>query len=489
MHVELQDIRKYFGSVKANDGISLTFEPGRIYGLLGENGAGKSTLMKILAGFQPADSGHILLDGQPARFATPAAALRAGIGMVYQDPLDFPPFTVLENFLFGRDRRLTLNFRAASAELKDLMGRYGFEVDPQASIHALSLGERQQLELVRLLAGGGRLLILDEPTTGISAEQKDALFTSMRRMAREENRTLILVSHKLDEVQELCDHAFTLRAGKFAGESPLPCDNSLLVEKMFGQVPLRSPRPALPLETGLLELQHLTVRTPRLTLQDISLTIRAGEVFGLAGLEGNGQELLMQAIAGLVPIASGRLLLAGQDITRHGYHRTLADGVAYIAAGRLEEGLVAGLSLTEHIVLSAPRVKQTFFIRWEGARRVTAERIQAYEVVGTPQSNADQLSGGNQQRLLFAMLNPDLKLALLNQPTRGLDVRSADYIWETLYRRRAEGAAILFISPDLDEIIERSDRIAVFSGGQMSRIVDASQTSAAELGHLIGGRQ
>lgn len=489
MHVELQDIRKYFGPIKANDGISLTLEPGHIYGLLGENGAGKSTLMKILAGFQPADSGHLLLEGQRAHFATPAAALRAGIGMVYQDPLDIPPFTVLENFMLGKDQRLALRFRQASAELDALMARYGFHVDQQASINSLSLGERQQLELVRLLAGGARLLILDEPTTGISASQKEALFSSMRRMAKEEGRTLILVSHKLDEVQELCDHAFVLRAGCTAGESPLPCPTDHLVEMMFGQVPQRSPRPAAARETSALELDHVTVRTPRLTLQDIRLSIRAGEVFGLAGLEGNGQELLIQAIAGLVPVAGGHITLAGQDITRFNYHQTLAAGVAYIAAGRLEEGLVAGLSVTEHIILSAPRHKQTFFIRWEGARRVTTERIAHYEVVGQPHSNADQLSGGNQQRLLFAMLNPDLKLVLLNQPTRGLDVRSADYIWQTLYQRRNDGAAIIFISPDLDEVIERSDRIAVFSGGVMSRVVDAAQTTAAELGHLIGGRQ
>lgn len=487
MKVELQDIRKHFGIVKANDGISLTFESGRIYGVLGENGAGKSTLMKILAGYQPADSGRILLDGRAAHFSTPSAALAAGIGMVYQDPLDVPPFTVLENYLLGRDRNVRLNFKKAAAELKALLARYGFEVDSGATIASLSLGERQQLELVRLLAGGAQTLILDEPTTGISGEQKDALFGTMRRMALEEGRTIILVSHKLEEIQELCSEAYVLRKGLYVGSQSLPCDNRALVELMFGQAPQRQARPALALEQPLLEITDLTVRTPRLTIEDINLDIRAGEVFGLAGLEGSGQDLLMRAIGGLLPVAAGKILLAGKDITRLNYHQTRAAGMAYIAAGRLEEGLVAGLSLTEHIVLSAPRAKQTFFIRWEGARQVTEKRIGEYEVVGTPDSNADQLSGGNQQRLLFAMLNDHMKLILLNQPTRGLDVRSADTIWETLYKRRDEGTAILFISPDLDEIIERSDWIAVFSGGVMSRVVEASQTNADELGHLIGG--
>ncbi|TAK12503.1 MAG: ATP-binding cassette domain-containing protein [Anaerolineae bacterium] len=489
MQVELQDIRKHFGPVKANDGISLIFESGRIYGLLGENGAGKSTLMKILAGYQPADSGRILLDGQPAHFSTPSAALKAGIGMVYQDPLDVPQFTVLENYLLGRDRRVRLNFKQAASELTALLDKYGFEVDPNAQISALSLGERQQLELVRLLAGGARALILDEPTTGISADQKEALFNTMRRMATEEGRTIILVSHKLDEIQELCSEAFVLRKGQYVGKQSIPCGNRDLVELMFGQVPQRNARPPLPHERPMLEIRQLSVRTPRLTIADINLEIRAGEVFGLAGLEGSGQDLLMRAIAGLVPATAGSIRLGGADITRCNYHQTLQAGVAYIAAGRLEEGLVAGLSLTEHIVLSAPRAKQTFFIRWEGARAVTERRIQHYEVVGTAQSNADQLSGGNQQRLLFAMLNEGLKLILLNQPTRGLDVRSADYIWETLYKRRDEGTAILFISPDLDEIIERSDRVAVFSGGVMSRVVEAAQTNADELGHLIGGEE
>jgi simple sugar transport system ATP-binding protein len=489
MHIELRDIRKTFGDIKANDGISLAFEPGRIYGLLGENGAGKSTLMKILAGYQPADSGRILLDGRPARFATPADALRAGIGMVYQDPLDFPPFTVLENYLLGRDRAVNLDFRQGAAELKSILGRYGFAVEPDASIASLSLGQRQQLELVRLLAGGAQALILDEPTTGISAEQKDALFATMRRMAAEEGKTIILVSHKLEEVQELCGHAFVLRKGRLVGETALPCPNRALVEMMFGQVPERTPRPPAAAEEPLLEVSGLEVRTHRLNIRDINLSVRRGEVFGLAGLEGSGQALLMKTVAGLLPAASGRIALDGLDITHRNYHQTRAAGVAYIAAGRLEEGLIAGLSLTEHIVLAAPRRDQNFFIRWGAARQTTAGRIALCEVVGVPDSTADQLSGGNQQRMLYAMLDEGLRLILLDQPTRGLDVRSADYIWELLYARRRDGTAILFYSPDLDEIIERSDRIAVFSGGVMSRIVEAARTTADELGHLIGGQQ
>lgn len=487
MHVEIQDIKKYFGLVKANDGITLTFKGGHIYGLLGENGAGKSTLMKILSGYQPPDSGKILLDGKTVSFDSPRSALVSGVGMLYQEHHDMPPFRIIDNYLLGRDRNILLNYRSAENELKALSTRYGFSLDMDADVQSLSLGERQQLELIRLLAGGAEVLILDEPTTGISAEQKDILFEGMRKLAKEEGKTLILVSHKLEEVQELCDHAYVLRRGKYVGEMDIPCPNEKLVELMFGQVPARSERPSLELERPILEVKSVSISTYRLSVKDINLSIRAGEVFGLAGLDGSGQRLLMQTCAGLVRPDTGQILLDCQDITQWSYHKSRAADVAYIAAGRLEEGLVTGLTLTEHVVLA--KKENPFFIDWAGASADTLERIDHYQIVGRPESTVDELSGGNQQRLLFGLLGSKLKLILLEHPTRGLDVRSTNYIWDLLYQRRTDGTAIMFISPDLDEIIERSDRIAVFSGGIMSRIVDAKTTSAEELGHLIGGQQ
>jgi ABC-type uncharacterized transport system ATPase subunit len=509
MRIELKEIRKYFGAVKANDGISLVFEGGKIYGLLGENGAGKSTLMKILSGYQPPDGGQILQDDQAVRFKSPSQALKHGVGMLYQDPLDFPPMRVLDNYLLGRDARVVPNYGKARNELQALMERYGFTVDIQANIDSLSLGERQQLELVRLLAGGAQILILDEPTTGISAGQKDILFESIRRLTHEEGKTLILVSHKLDEVQELCDHAFVLRRGKLVGETCIPCPTENLVEMMFGQALPRSSRPEFKpvypvaelapgqetlagsqpaFEPGkpAVELQDVTLATYRLTVKNINLSIQPGEIYGLAGLEGSGQRLLVQACAGLLHPEHGKILLAGQDVSHWSYHKMQAAGVSYVAAGRLEEGLVAGLTLTEHVVLSLP--EHTFMVDWKGAEQETGRRIETYQIVGKPELTVDSLSGGNQQRLLFGLLNTPLKLLLLEHPTRGLDVRSAEYIWDLLYRRREDGTAIVFMSADLDEIIERSDRIAVFSGGVMSRIVDARNTSVDELGHLIGGQ-
>ena len=486
MRIDLQEIHKHFGAVRANDGINLVFEEGKIYGLLGENGAGKSTLMKILSGYQPPDAGKILLDGQPVRFKSPAHALAHKVGMLYQDPLDFPPMRILDNYLLGRDAHVILNYGNAMSELRALMERYGFSVDTHANIDSLSLGERQQLELVRLLAGGAKVLILDEPTTGISATQKELLFESIRRLTHEEGKTLILVSHKLDEVQELCDYAFVLRRGKLVGGTDLPCSNRNLVEMMFGQVPQRSERPDYEAGNPVVELQNLTLATYQLEVKNVNLIVKAGEIYGLAGLEGSGQKLIIQACAGLLHPIEGKYLLAGQDVTHWNYHRMKSFGVSYVSAGRLEEGLVQGLSLTEHVVLSLP--KHSFMVDWRGARQETQQRIERYQVIGTPDLPVDSLSGGNQQRMLFGLLNNPLKLLLLEHPTRGLDVRSAEWIWELLYQRRKEGTAILFMSADLDEIIERCDRIVVFSGGVMSRVVDAQKTSVVELGHLIGGQ-
>jgi len=486
MHIELRDIRKYFGPVKANDGINLTFEGGRIYGLLGENGAGKSTLMKILSGYQSPDAGEIVFDNQPQLFASPADALDKGIGMLYQDPLDVPAFSVNDNYLLGRDQRVVLDYQSASQELREMTSRFDFQLDLQTTIENLSLGERQQLELARLLVGGAQVLILDEPTTGISSEQKEVLFDSMRRLARDEGKTLILVSHKLDEVQELCDQAMVLRRGKIVGQTDIPCPNEKLVEMMFGQVPERGVRPDFKLGDPILELIDLRVPTYRLTIADINLLVRQGEIFGLAGLEGSGQRLLLQACAGLLQPDHGKIKLADRDVSGWSYHHMQSEGVGYAAAGRLEEGLIAGLTIEEHVELAQP--KHRFFIDWKVLTEKTTTKVEQYHIVGRPDSTADELSGGNQQRLLFALLRDDLKLLLLEHPTRGLDVRSSDWIWEQLYHRREDGTAILFMSSDLDEIFDRSDRIAVFSGGVMSRVLDTKDTSVDEIGHLIGGQ-
>jgi ABC-type uncharacterized transport system ATPase subunit len=487
MKVALRDIRKYFGEVKANDGISLVLEPGQIYGLLGENGAGKSTLMKILSGYHQPDSGQIELDDKEVKFSSPAEALECGVGMIYQDPLDVPSMRAVENYLLGRDSKINLAYSGATSEMFENASHLGFEIDPQAFIDTLSIGERQQLELLRLLALGAEVLILDEPTTGISAEQKEGLFASIRKLAKDSGKTVILVSHKLSEVQELCDHVLVLCKGKFVGETDIPCSTERLVQMMFKEIPPRSSRVSYLREKNLLELSHVEFEGERLVVTGINLAVREGEIFGLAGLEGSGQKLLLQACAGLIQPKRGKIILDGEDVTRFSYHQMRAASVAYLPAGRLEEGLVAGLSLTEHVALANPQ--QGFVVDWDHFERITQAQIDKYQIVGRPETLVHELSGGNQQRALFALLRSPLKLLLLEHPTRGLDVLSAQWIWQLLLRRVEEGCSILFYSADLDELVERSDRIAAFSGGVMSRIVTATETTADEIGHLIGGEE
>jgi len=487
MRVELVDIRKYFGPVRANDGVSLTLEPGVVCGLLGENGAGKTTLMKCLSGYQTPDGGTILVDGEPVSFTSPAEAIRHGIGMLHQDPLDFPQMRVLDNFLLALDRRLIPDRRRGRALLRELAARFQFDLDPEAEVSSLTIGERQQLEILRLLALGARVIILDEPTTGISAPQKALLFATLRRLTQEEGRSVVFVSHKLEEVEELCHQVTVLRHGKVAGEAEMPCAVDRLVEMMFGRsLPAAE---SVPVEPGraLLDVQGLTISSYLLTVEDANLQVRAGEVVGLAGLEGSGQRLFLRACAGLERVTAGHIRVGEQDLAGAAYRRFLEAGVAYLPAGRLEEGLVVGLTLTEHFALGER--KGPFFVNWAAAREQAAERIRHFNIVGRPDTAVEALSGGNQQRAMLALLPPKLKVLLMEHPTRGLDVESANWIWHELLARRAEGTAILFISADLDEVLERADRVVVLFGGYMSAPLEARSTTVEQLGYLIAGKE
>jgi simple sugar transport system ATP-binding protein len=486
MGLELREIHKHFGPVRANDGIDLHVEAGELHGLLGENGAGKSTLMKVLTGFLEADSGEIVLDDEPIVMESPRDSIAAGIGMLHQDPLVFLPFSVLENFMLGSPGGTRLDRDAAALALEELGGRFGFSFDPDAPARTLTVGERQQLEIVRLLWLGARVLILDEPTTGISATQREQLFATLRTLA-EEGMIVIFVSHKLEEVEELCDRVTVMRLGKVVGETALPCPPEQLVEMMFGRVVAPSDRSEVALGEEAVALENATISERLLTTADLSLRVAAGEVVGLAGLEGSGQRMLLRACTGLLTLDSGHISLAGDDVTGIGYRDFLELGVHYLPAGRLEEGLVAGLSITEHLFLAAR--KQEFFIDWGEAERRAVELIEKFSIKGTPDSPAESLSGGNQQRLLLAMMPPRIRLLLMEHPTRGLDIESADWVWTQLLKRRDDGTAVLFASADLDELLRYSDRILVFFAGRVIRVLDAATTSGEELGFLIGGKE
>jgi simple sugar transport system ATP-binding protein len=358
------------------------------------------------------------------------------------------------------------------------------------------------LEIIRLLALGVRALILDEPTTGISAEQKDTLFAALRDLARDEGMIVLLVSHKLEDVIALCDEVFVLRTGLKVGEMDMPLHDSPLssqqiaetkaelVRMMFGELLKPEEREDIPLDDlnqiklPALMLDHVHLNDKRLDMPDVSLKVRPGEVIGLAGLDGSGQELLMRACAGLHRVQSGRIFIGGEDVTNKPYRQLMVRGVVFGAAGRLEEGLIAGLTLTEHMALvtNGGRV-----VDWKGARKRTDSQIAQYDIRGRATDNIEQLSGGNQQRVLMALLPDKPRLMILEQPTRGLDVESARWIWKQLLERRQTGAAIVFSSAELDEIVTYSDRILVCYAGRVHLISDARQVTIDELGHLIGG--
>ncbi len=487
MSLELRSIRKSFGPVHANDGVSLTVEAGTLHGLLGENGAGKSTLMKILSGFIGADSGDIVLDGVRLELASPREGIRAGIGMLHQDPLVFLPFSVLDNFLLGGPGGVRIDRRAGARALREMCDQFGFAFDFDAPARSLTVGERQQLEIVRLLWLGAKVLVLDEPTSGISASQRIKLFEILRTLAFEMQMIVIFVSHKLEEVAELCQRVTVMRRGRSVGEAELPCPTDRLVELMFGRVLVESQPADRPPGEPVLELEGATLRGTTITTHDLSLVAREGEVIGLAGLEGSGQRTLLRACAGLLEPVSGRVRVGGRDLTGRGYREFLEAGVHFLPAGRLEEGLVAGLTIAEHFVLTGG--DRGFFVDWDEARRSAQGRIGDHHIVGSPDSTADALSGGNQQRLLLAMMPAEVRLLLMEHPTRGLDIESASWVWARLLERRDAGSAIVFASADLDELLRYSDRILVFFSGAVLRVLDGRATTGEELGHLIGGAE
>ena len=485
MNVELKDIHKTFGAVHANVGINLTIQAGTIQGILGENGAGKSTLMKVLSGFIRADQGEILLDGRPVIIHSPADAIRQGVGMLHQDPLDFPPLRVIDDFILGHKGGLLTGQAEATRDFKRLAEQFSFSLDPEAYVDSLTVGERQQLEILRLIWLGARVLIFDEPTTGISAAQKEKLFAALRLLA-EQGKTVLFVSHKLEDVEGLCHRVAVLREGVFVGEAKPPYSTQKLVEMMFGKTISVGERN--PCRTGevTLSLRKLSVEDYRLKVRDVSLDAHCGEVIGLAGMEGSGQGLFLRAVAGMVRTVGGKILVENRDLTSRSYQTFKKHSVAFLPAARLEEGLVPGLNLTEHFILAEEA--KGFFIDWDKGRQLAQQRINEFNVRGTPANMVESLSGGNQQRALLALLRVPLTLLMLEHPTRGLDIESTIYIWSKLKERCRQGTSVLFISSDLEEILHYSDRVLVFFSGKVTPPLEASTLTTEKLGELIGGK-
>ena len=484
MKVELRDIHKSFGPVYANKGLNLTFYPGKIQGILGENGAGKSTLMKILSGFYQEDRGEIFLDDQKVEILAPNDAMTHGIGMLHQDPLDFPPMPVLDNFMMGAKGGIFLDRSRVKKIFLARRKEFDFDIDPDNYVNALTVGERQQLEILRLLWLGVEVLILDEPTTGISAPQKKKLFATLHKLASE-GKTIIFVSHKLEEVNDLCNRVVVLRAGELVGEMEPPFDNDLLISMMFGKPVLKDKRQQISPGEAVLEMHDVSLEDYRLQIKHINIKVCAGEVIGIAGMEGSGQTLFLRACTGLLNPVGGEIYINHEAMRGKTYLDFRKKGVGYLPAARMEEGLIPGLSLSEHFSLVDG--SHALFINEKKAIDTCNQRIKEYNIRGRESTYVEMLSGGNQQRAILALLKDNLTLMLLEHPTRGLDVESSIDIWRKLKSRCAEGTAIIFISSDLEEILTYSDRILVFFSGEISRPLDVVSTTVEELGELIGG--
>jgi general nucleoside transport system ATP-binding protein len=485
MWIELNDIHKHYGAVKANNGISMKIAPGQIHGILGENGAGKSTLMKILAGFSHKTSGLILIDGQPVEYHTPAAASRHGIGMLYQDPLDFPPLSVLDNFMLGQLKGAFSRSKSFQAEFQKMTEAFNFSLRPQAPVKSLTVGERQQLEILRLLAMGIQVLILDEPTTGISSSQKEILFKSLKKLAGE-GKSVVLVSHKLEDVEALCDQATVLRQGAVTGELDSPFETRRLLEMMFGVPPVFLSRCSARQEKEVLVLSKVSASGGRTGLKECDVTVRQGEVVGLAGLEGSGQEVFLRIACGLMRATKGSIRLQSRPMNHQNYHAFKRHGVTFMPASRLEEGLISGLSVAEHFALQEKR--KPFIVKWQQAQFLASERIEHFRIKGLPDSPVEALSGGNQQRLLLSFLPADPVLLLLENPTRGLDMDSVHWVWRHLHQYCRHLTSIVFSSSELDEILMVADRVLVFFNGRIIKDVDSAETDVQDLGKAIAGK-
>lgn len=495
MKLELRGITKRFGGLVANDQIDLVVQPGEIRALLGENGAGKTTLMNVLYGLMQPDQGEILLDDKPVHIRSPKDAISAGIGMVHQHFMLVPVFTVAENVTLGVERVRGLGLldrRRTRRDVHELSERFGLQVNPDAYIEDLPVGVQQRVEIIKALLRDASVLVLDEPTAVLTPNETLDLFRIMREL-RDGGRSIIFISHKLKEVQTIADNITIIRRGKVVGERPPSTTGSELAALMVGRsVQLRvSKDEARPAQVRL-EVRDLTVHDDRggMAVSGVSFQVRGGEILGIAGVQGNGQTELCEALMGLRP-STGSVLLEGHDIGDASTRDRLRAGIGYIPEDRQEDGLVGAFSVADNLVLDVydrPPYASGIALNL-GAIRAAADRLVSdYDVRTTSVlTTVGTLSGGNQQKVIVAReLSRDNKLLLASQPTRGLDVGSIEFVHKQIVAQRDRGLAVVIVSSELDEIYALSDRIAVMYEG---RIVGYCQPDIpeAELGLMMAG--
>ena len=499
--VHLDGITKRFPGVVANDDVDLAVERGTVHALLGENGAGKTTLMNVLYGLYEPTSGQVFVDDAERRFDSPRDAIDAGIGMIHQHFMLVDPMTVTENITLGNEPKkwggLAVDRAAAREAVVELSERYGFDVDPDARIEDVSVGEQQRVEILKALYRGADVLILDEPTAVLTPQEVEELFEVLEELTAQ-GKTIIFITHKLGEAMRAADEITVLRDGRNVGTVDAEgTTRENLAELMVGrEVLLDVDRP--PAETGdvVASVSDIVVEDDRgvRAVDEVSLEVREGEVFGIAGVDGNGQSELIEALTGLAAPESGRIEFLNEDVTDASRRQRIESGMAYIPEDRQERGLVMDFDLVENGLLGSqhsPEFGPNGRIDWPATREHAESIIEEYDVrPPNPDSTSESLSGGNQQKFIVGReFSRDPELVVAAHPTRGVDVGSIEFIHERLLELRKEGVAIVLISSKLEEVQGLSDRLAVMYEGEFIDVVDPAETTEEELGLLMAGER
>jgi len=494
--LQLKGITKRFGKLIANNKITLDIHPGSIHALLGENGAGKSTLMSVISGRYQPDEGEIILKDEPIRFTSPAQALSRGIGMVYQRFMLIEPMTVVENIVLGTpEQKIILDLDGAAARIRELSEQYGLAVDPQARVADLSMGERQRVEILKLLFRNAEILIFDEPTAILTPPEITIFFATLRKLSKR-GHPIVFITHKLDEVMELADRISIMRRGKMIAHI-LPeqvCSKRELARLMVGrEIVLKVDKKEITPGQAILTAKNLQApnHDGRPAFQDIDLEIRKGEILAITGVAGNGQEALVAALAGLSPLGDGSITWQKTTYTHQTWPGAEKSRMAYIPEDRHTTGTIASLDLAENYILT--RIKEFSngpFLQFSKARDYAGKALDNYKV-RTPShlaTQARQLSGGNLQKIILAReLEKNPTLIIAEQPTQGLDIGATEEVWQTLIAQR-ETAGVLLVSGDLKEVLSLADRIAVMFRGRILDIISASDTEEiARIGLLMAG--
>ncbi|ONI61588.1 heme ABC transporter ATP-binding protein [Leifsonia sp. ALI-44-B] len=496
MKLELRGITKRFGSLVANDHIDLVVEPGEIHCLLGENGAGKSTLMNVLYGLYQAEEGDILLDDRVQHFEGPGDAMRAGIGMVHQHFMLIPVFTVAENVMLGHEETKAggrLNLDAARARVREISARFGFDVDPDALVGDLPVGIQQRVEIIKALSRDASVLVFDEPTAVLTPQETDELMTIMRQL-KSEGTSIVFITHKLREVREVADRITVVRLGKIVGEASPTASNSELAALMVGRnVELTVHKePARPGAASLV-VEHLDVIDANgiKVVNDVSFEVHEGEILAIAGVQGNGQTELTEAILGIQPRTNGSISLNGTRLNGQSVKKVLNAGVGFVPEDRTHDGLVGEFTIAENLMLD--RSDQQPFVKG-GTLQLKAlndfaeEKKREFDIrAESINTHAGRLSGGNQQKVVLAReLSRELKLFVASQPTRGIDVGSIEFVHKRMVETRDAGVPVIVVSTELDEVVALADRIAVMYRGSIVGIVPGD-TPRDVLGLMMAG--